>query len=368
MCHHVQNKRLESQRVLILRALVSRRHPWIDHTEELLAVLQSLATSAHQNLFDLERLFHSCRFNPEVTKETINLFQVRSLPCVLSGLGWGWGMIPGVWHKTATEVGRLNVLHVVERILNNAGDSFAHGCSDIRAVSSTSLVFVLFSLAHPHPPTPIARPPPVLTPGDANFEKLTSWMHGIEERLDPYKSPQALKMLLSLRKRAEEMRRQYVSPISVGQYQEKVDLFFQYRKIRRVLADGDGIAEVPGPNDGMELRPLVPHPQDLDADIAVAVPLSPDGGGSGLFSGEASPPQPTNHDRDSGDLVLPMVRRDSTRLAPPPAPFQTAAPEPKARDTHSQIEQRVRSGRRSRLGDWSREVTRPTEPPDTFIA
>jgi len=46
-------------------------------------------------------------------------------------------------------------------------------------------------------------------------------------------SPQALKFLLALRKRADQMRRHHVSPLSISQYAERFDRYFEYHRERR---------------------------------------------------------------------------------------------------------------------------------------
>ena len=73
-------KKLEFTRRHILNSLLQMDKPWIEHSAELQMVLQSLASDSQpQRLWDMERLFHSCRLESEVTREAIVTIRVRLL-------------------------------------------------------------------------------------------------------------------------------------------------------------------------------------------------------------------------------------------------------------------------------------------------
>jgi hypothetical protein len=58
--------------------LSTQSNPWIEHSTDLARVLDNV-TSEHeiQTVYEVERLFHSCRIEPEVTKEAISTLKVR---------------------------------------------------------------------------------------------------------------------------------------------------------------------------------------------------------------------------------------------------------------------------------------------------
>jgi hypothetical protein len=123
-------KRLTITRNHVLTALIkTRARPWIDHSAELIRVLRRL-TQEHepQAIYDLERLYHSCRLESEVTKETLTHMRV-------------------LWHNSPSETVRLKILTIVERILDRS----------------------------------------IMREGDPNFIILYKWLGHLEETVSPYK-------------------------------------------------------------------------------------------------------------------------------------------------------------------------------------
>ncbi|KAI9222649.1 hypothetical protein BC828DRAFT_16320 [Blastocladiella britannica] len=110
-------------------AAASSRSPWIEHSAELIRVLRKLTEEREaQALYDIERLYHSCRIEFEVTKETIHHLRL-------------------IWHNSQSETVRLKVLAIVDRILDRA----------------------------------------VMREGDSNFIMLYRWLRHLEETVSPYK-------------------------------------------------------------------------------------------------------------------------------------------------------------------------------------
>lgn len=72
-------KRLEFTRRHVLRELLKLSNPWIQHSAELGGIMGSLTSmNQPQRIWDMERLFHSCRLEQEVTKEAINVLKVSN--------------------------------------------------------------------------------------------------------------------------------------------------------------------------------------------------------------------------------------------------------------------------------------------------
>eukprot|EP00455_Lapot_gusevi_P010655 TRINITY_DN14828_c0_g1_i3.p1 TRINITY_DN14828_c0_g1~~TRINITY_DN14828_c0_g1_i3.p1 ORF type:complete len:487 (+),score=115.40 TRINITY_DN14828_c0_g1_i3:66-1526(+) len=144
---------------LLSEGRLSGKSPWISNTEWLFSVLGSLTDeNAPQRLLDLERLYHSCRLNKEVTKETLKALQ-------------------HLWGNSNSETVRVKVLQVVERLMDK------------------SIMFV----------------------SEPYFASTVRWLADIESRLDPYKSSQAQKMLSDLRRLVTEIRQQPMRIISHNQ-------------------------------------------------------------------------------------------------------------------------------------------------------
>lgn len=73
------------------------------YSRRVLARAQSLtSTAGPQRLCDLERLYHSCRFNGEVTAAALDALE-------------------RAWLRAATEPARLRILCIVDRLLCHSG-------------------------------------------------------------------------------------------------------------------------------------------------------------------------------------------------------------------------------------------------------
>ncbi|KAJ4456159.1 putative Glycogen synthase kinase-3 beta [Paratrimastix pyriformis] len=191
-----QARRLDEQRAAVVQEITrAERKPWIDYTTDLFDTIRALTTdpAKPQSLYQLERLFHSCRFNDAVTNEAIHSLEV----CVACLCICGLGAQALAWKHATTEPLRLKVLQVIDRLLSAA----------------------------------------VMTPGSAPFMLTTAMMARMEERLDPYKSPQAMRMLLALRKRCATMlTEQGVAQIPMSLAGEHFDKMRPYLARRRMRA------------------------------------------------------------------------------------------------------------------------------------
>ncbi|KAI9189819.1 hypothetical protein H9P43_001252 [Blastocladiella emersonii ATCC 22665] len=148
-------KRLQITRHRILEHLVGNLdHPWIDHSAELIRVLRKLTQEREpQTLFDVERLYHSCRQEVEVTKETLHHLRL-------------------IWHNSQSEGVRMKVLALVDRLLDRS----------------------------------------IMREGDPNFTTLYRWLRHLEETVSPYKSAESLKIILVLLQRAKAIQLDPLTP------------------------------------------------------------------------------------------------------------------------------------------------------------
>jgi hypothetical protein len=61
-----------------LAFILQEENPWIENSADLVLVIEALtAENQPQRIVDMERLFHSCRMEREVTKEAMLLLRVR---------------------------------------------------------------------------------------------------------------------------------------------------------------------------------------------------------------------------------------------------------------------------------------------------
>ena len=68
------------ERQVVLNELIQEENPWIDNSEDLGNLIACLTGEINSNrLSDTERLYHSCRVEPEVTLETVKLLKVYLL-------------------------------------------------------------------------------------------------------------------------------------------------------------------------------------------------------------------------------------------------------------------------------------------------
>ena len=142
----------------ILRQLASMPSPWIDHTDDLAVTIDYLtAENKPESHFDMERLFHSCRLNEEVTKETRKTLQ-------------------SIWKDAVTEQVRLKILAIFDRLMDRA----------------------------------------IFNVGDSHFHSMLMWFRHIEKTLDPYKNAAAINMLQRIVSKADEIKRQGLAPIPLN--------------------------------------------------------------------------------------------------------------------------------------------------------
>ncbi|KNE63726.1 hypothetical protein AMAG_08813 [Allomyces macrogynus ATCC 38327] len=147
--------------------------PWIDHSADLIKVLRKLTQEREpQALYDLELLYHSCRIEAEVTKETLHHLRV-------------------LWHQSQSETVRLKVLAILDRLLDRS----------------------------------------VMREGDPNFTVLYKWLRHLEETVSPYKSAESLKIILVLLRRAKAIQTDPLTPIA--QIQASFDCLPEYDRFAR---------------------------------------------------------------------------------------------------------------------------------------
>ncbi|RKO87693.1 hypothetical protein BDK51DRAFT_42346 [Blyttiomyces helicus] len=160
---HSQVRKLEASRRRALDRLSEEKNPWIEESSELARTLEALtAEHAPQRIMDMERLFHSCRNEIEVTKETVLGLRVGS-PANRSK----------IWFTTQSTQVKLKVLSVMDRILDKS----------------------------------------VMRQGDSTFTATIRWLKGLEDTVSPYKNPEALKLIISLVRRAKRIQVEPMTPL-----------------------------------------------------------------------------------------------------------------------------------------------------------
>ncbi|ORZ39445.1 hypothetical protein BCR44DRAFT_110117, partial [Catenaria anguillulae PL171] len=164
-------KQLQVTRHHILDHLLQRHgHPWIDHSAELIRVLRKLTQEREpQTLYDIERLYHSCRQEVEVTKETLHHLRL-------------------IWHNSPSEAVRMKVLAIVDRLLDRS----------------------------------------IMREGDPNFVTVYRWLRHLEETVSPYKSAESLKIILVLLQRAKAIQIDPLTPLT--QVQASFDHLGEYNR------------------------------------------------------------------------------------------------------------------------------------------
>ncbi|KAI9136521.1 hypothetical protein BKA69DRAFT_1103644 [Paraphysoderma sedebokerense] len=172
-------RKLEITRRLVLYSLLQRENPWIEHSGDLIQVIKNL-TMEHepQTVYDMEKLFHSCRLESEVTKEAIYHLRVT-------------------WHNSQSETVRLKVLGILDRLLDRA----------------------------------------IMREGDSNFVTVSKWLRQLEDNISPYKSADALKLVLILLKRVNSMQIEPLTPLH--QFQTDFDYLGEYSRFFRLFTGGD---------------------------------------------------------------------------------------------------------------------------------
>eukprot|EP00002_Diphylleia_rotans_P030625 TRINITY_DN6309_c0_g1_i4.p1 TRINITY_DN6309_c0_g1~~TRINITY_DN6309_c0_g1_i4.p1 ORF type:complete len:498 (-),score=116.61 TRINITY_DN6309_c0_g1_i4:207-1700(-) len=170
--------KLEATQNQVLRELAKMPNPWIDHTDYLYEIIDNLiAEGKPQSIFDMERLFHSCRLNEEVTKETLTAIR-RS------------------WDDATNETVRIKILTVIDRLMDRA----------------------------------------VLRMTDSSFAHLSAWLKTQERTLDPYKSSQSLSMLERIRHKEETIKLLGIAPVAQHQFGELFDMLDEFRSFQKQYA------------------------------------------------------------------------------------------------------------------------------------
>ncbi|KAI8831241.1 hypothetical protein BC829DRAFT_409797 [Chytridium lagenaria] len=137
----------------------------LKHSADLTAVIEALTSDNQpQRIVDMERLFHSCRIEIEVTKEAIFLLRKT-------------------WHTTQSESVKLKVLSVVDRLLDRV----------------------------------------VMRQGDGNFGVTFKWLKHLEETV-----AESLKLIIHLVRRAKMIQIEPLSPIVRNQCNALFDSFNEH--------------------------------------------------------------------------------------------------------------------------------------------
>ncbi|KAJ3337081.1 hypothetical protein HDU93_001654 [Gonapodya sp. JEL0774] len=168
----ILSKKLETLRRQVLHRILtsSVTQPWIDTSADLVRVMKDLTSENRpQSIFEMERLFHSCRLEPEVTKETI--YNLRR-----------------IWHNTRSEQVRIKALSIADRILDKV----------------------------------------VMRSGDPNFSTMYKWLKHLEETVNPYKSPQSLLIIETLIRRAKYIQIEPLTPLANNAYPAMFDHWEDY--------------------------------------------------------------------------------------------------------------------------------------------
>ncbi|KAJ3227215.1 hypothetical protein HDU81_006852 [Chytriomyces hyalinus] len=166
----VLTKRVEVTRRQALRQLLQEPSPWIENSMDLQQIIAALISEVKPQLIvDMERLFHSCKIEGEVTKEAT-------------------AMLRKAWHHTTSEQSRLKILSVVDRILDRA----------------------------------------IMRQDDAVFATTYKWLKHLEETINAYRNPEILKLVLYLIKRAKMIQVEPLSPLPHDQCVTMFDYYEDY--------------------------------------------------------------------------------------------------------------------------------------------
>lgn len=72
---------MDQTRQEIIIQLLQQENPWIENYNDLKQVVLNLTNIPRPpSLYELERLFHSCRRERDVARETLDLLRVRPCP------------------------------------------------------------------------------------------------------------------------------------------------------------------------------------------------------------------------------------------------------------------------------------------------
>ncbi|KAI8839969.1 hypothetical protein BJ741DRAFT_597558 [Chytriomyces cf. hyalinus JEL632] len=171
----VLTKRVEVTRRQALRQLLQEESPWIENSMDLQQIIAALISEVKPQLIvDMERLFHSCKIEGEVTKEAT-------------------AMLRKAWHQTTSEQSRLKILSVVDRILDRA----------------------------------------IMRQDDAVFATTYKWLKHLEETINAYRNPEILKLVLYLLKRAKMIQ---VEPLSSLPHDQCITMFDYYEDYTTLIS------------------------------------------------------------------------------------------------------------------------------------
>ncbi|KAI9336210.1 hypothetical protein DFJ73DRAFT_850702 [Zopfochytrium polystomum] len=160
-------KRLQFTRRQALAILLQEENPWIENSGDLQVIVDALTTENQpQRIVDLERLFHSCRLETEVTKEAMLLLRKA-------------------WHMTQSEQVQIKILTVVDRLLDKV----------------------------------------IMRQENPTFTTTFNWLKHLEETINPYKSGEVLKLVISLGKRAKLIQIEPLTSILADQCHSQFDNF-----------------------------------------------------------------------------------------------------------------------------------------------
>lgn len=155
----------------------------IRNNADLISVLQKMLTgSKPQSLYDLERLYHSCRLNHEVTKEAI--VHIRHH-----------------WNDAKDEMTRKKILNVVDRLLDQS----------------------------------------VMVVGNENFSTMSGWIRRVADHLDPYTNPESVAILEVLKTRIEDFKKSSITAIPRTRVVEFFDMIPELEVYQETLFSTMGV-------------------------------------------------------------------------------------------------------------------------------
>lgn len=177
----VLSEKLEAARSAILRDLLDEpTSPWIILTPVLHKVIKSLLSGI--NVYDMERLYHSCRLNLEVTKES--LLTLRK-----------------AWRDTNSNAVHLRILAVIDRLID----------------------------------------PAVMPPDSSVFRDARKWLLTIQKRLDPFKNQQATEIVHKLLTQASFIAATVITPFPPFKAPIVFDYWDDYLSLIRGIEPCSGI-------------------------------------------------------------------------------------------------------------------------------
>ena len=173
----VMGEREARRRVKVLATLaaLNPNGEWIiDDNAELIKVMARLtASDGPQSIYDMERVYHSCRLNGAVTSEVISHLRHR-------------------WNEAKDETVRKKILDVVDRIFE----------------------------------------PTIMRHGSPNFSTLSGWVKRLSQRVDVYTSPISSKVISSLEEKIGVFEKQAVMGIPINQFDDHFERLDDLEELR----------------------------------------------------------------------------------------------------------------------------------------